>query len=102
MHSNKERNERLIECCNQSLADYAEGRKKEVERGRETPEFAALLVQKYAYGMARVLSILSGVEDSPPLRGFRINEPVASIDPDWDENANRRWSAKKVGLTFTK
>lgn len=93
------RNQYLLEKCSRDLAEYAEGRQIEVNKGRETPELAALLVQKYGYGMLAVLNHLSEVEDGPRIGGdLNVDGAVASINPDWRESDKRRWESKTVGL----
>ena len=101
--STETRNERLLERCNRDLTEYAAGRKAEVEKGRETPEFAALLVQKYGYGMAKTLSLLTDVEEIPKIdKVLAVDEAVASINPDWQESDKKRWGCKTVGLQDVK
>ena len=93
------RNKRLIERCQHDLKGYAEARRKEVEKGRETPEFAALLVQKYGYGMWAVLNHLTETEDIPRIDGLLdVDGAVASINPEWKAFDNKRWSAINVGV----
>ena len=48
--------DRVIE----ELQQYARLRKKEVTRGVETPELAAILVSKYGDGAAMVVQIMCG------------------------------------------
>lgn len=94
------RNKFLIDRCKRELADYASGRKAEVDKGRETPEFAALLVQKFGNGMLAVLKHLADVEDTPSVGALDVDEAVASINPEWAAADQRRWAANRVGLVF--
>ncbi|AZQ13304.1 hypothetical protein [Shewanella khirikhana] len=43
----------------QTLRRYAKGRANDVERGLESPELSALLVEKYAVGMVDAVRALS-------------------------------------------
>lgn len=93
------RNQYLLDKCSRDLAEYAEGRQIAVNTGRETPELAALLVQKYGYGMLAVLNHLAEVEDGPRIGDdLNVDSAVASINPDWRDSDKRRWASKSVGL----
>lgn len=95
--------EHLLALCRREIAEYAAGRKAEVDKGRETPEFAALLVQKYGYGMIKTLELLARSEDSANHDGdFArcVDNAVASINPDWAATDRQRWAAKQVGISM--
>lgn len=78
----------------QELISYAESRKNDVARGAETPALAALLVAKYAAGMARSLDIV-GIDN-------RITELadqlVLQIDPEFQAHQKERWEARPASL----
>lgn len=98
---NNDHNQRLLDLCRRDLADYAASRKTEVDKGRETPELAGLLVQKYGYGMLKVLELLSRTEETPRLdtkECLDVDAAVATINPDWAEFNKRRWAAEQVGI----
>jgi len=85
----------------QEINSYAARRKQEVDRGRATPELAALLVQEYGYGLVKALELFSEAENCHiAFTNFtvHVDAAVASIDPGWQESAKRRWEAKRVGL----
>ena len=77
------------------LIDYANYRKSEVERGAETPALAALLVEKYASGLAKASEII-GIDSSMPAEIHRI---VLSIDPDFKQSSLQRWALRPASLT---
>jgi hypothetical protein len=97
---------RFVKLCKEDLAKYAAGRKQEVGRGRETPEFAALLVQKYGYGMMQTIELIFKLEQCECDEKFFINyekyvdNAVASINPQWEATDRRRRAAAKVGIEF--
>ncbi|MGH9159618.1 MAG: hypothetical protein ACRD2X_06490 [Vicinamibacteraceae bacterium] len=68
---------------------YAQGRARDVARGAETPELAALLVDKYCQGMAKALHI-AGVDSAVRAEGERL---VREIDPEFDAHRESRWAA---------
>jgi hypothetical protein len=87
--------DRLNEDLLRELKTYADGRKQDVKRGAETPELAALLVEKYAWGVASALKVLEF-----PARNFIVEADrlVLEIDPKFMENKHRRWAARPAGL----
>lgn len=83
------------------IADYAAGRRQDVARGRETPELAALLVQKYGYGLCAAVKVLC--DETPGVAQAilaAIDAAVAALDPAWAEHARQRWAARPAGLTL--
>ncbi|WP_263356648.1 hypothetical protein [Acidicapsa ligni] len=80
----------IVEAANTEIRQYAEGRRKDVARGAETPELAALLVQKYGYGVLKGVRIALGRAISHDV----LDEEVAKIDPDWREHMHQRWAAR--------
>lgn len=71
--------------------EYASHRQADVLKGLETPELAALLVQKYGQGMIDAIETI--FPDSMPLQDFQetIDRWVSSIDPNWRSNMQLRW-----------
>ncbi len=77
--------------------DYALSRDNAVKRGRETPELAALLVEKFVQGMVTAFNI-AGL-DSRVMHD--IDQVVRVIDPNFDANRAARWAAHPAGLSKT-
>ena len=73
----------LLEAIEQAVLEdvrqYAQGRSNDVSRGAETPELAALLVDKYCEGMAKALYI-AGLDSAVRSEGDRL---VHGIDPEF-------------------
>ena len=80
------------------LADYAERRKKDVERGAETPHLAGLLVQKYGYGLCDAFDEIFGSTVIGPTYAD-VDRAVAAIDPEWEANMNKRWTGRPAAIT---
>lgn len=78
------------------IQGYAESRRSDVARGAETPELAALLVEKYGEGLARALHI-AGL-DSQVHR--EVDRLVREIDPAFEQNKNARWAARPAGVSI--
>jgi hypothetical protein len=78
------------------LRDYAKLRRNDIERGAESPAMAALLVEKYAEGMARSLGIL-GFPSKVQQLGDQL---VRELDPAYDANRKARWEARPAALTY--
>jgi hypothetical protein len=79
------------------LESYARSRKKGVNRNAETPELAALLLEKYAYGLAKAAHIL---EFNCQEFYNRIDELLEEIDSRVRLNRQRRWNARPAGISF--
>jgi hypothetical protein len=79
------------------LRGYAASRASDVARGAETPELAALLVDKYCEGMARALYI-AGIDSQVRAVADRL---VREIDPDFEIHKQARWSARPASLATT-
>jgi hypothetical protein len=79
----------------QDIRMYAQDRATDVARGAETPELAALLVDKYCEGMTKALHI-AGLESAVRAEGDRL---VREIDPDFDAHRKSRWAARPASLT---
>lgn len=81
------------------LADYAESRKRDVQRGAETPELAGLLVQKYGYGLVDAFVVI--FDDTLPCPTYSdVDAAVVSINPDWFDTDRKRWAGRPAALTY--
>lgn len=76
------------------IRSYAASRASDVARGAETPELAALLVEKYCDGLCRALHI-AGIDSGARAVGDRL---VREIDPDFEIHKQARWSARPAAL----
>lgn len=72
-----------------ALDGYAAGRAADVTVGTETPELAALLVQKYGLGLVEATRRLHSVPVAEQL-AVEVEKAVAAIDPRWKRNARLR------------
>jgi hypothetical protein len=86
--------ENLIADLNREIRSYAESRRNCVARGAETPEFAALMVEKYGSGLLHGVRLVLGRN----IHGDVLDEEVANIDPDWRANRDARWKRGPVGV----
>jgi hypothetical protein len=76
---------------------YIDTRKKFVEAGRETPELAYVLCEKFCTGA--VLAVQAFVGEDAAARLLRIvHAELDNIDPHWRENSERRRGARPAGL----
>lgn len=80
------------------IKEYAKGRTRCVEMGLETPKFAALLLQKYGYGIADAGYVLrdNGIDISCLYK--IVDEEVGKIDSNWREHAKERWEGKPADI----
>ncbi len=88
--------DRLSEDLLRELKNYADGRKKDVARGAETAELAALLIEKYAWGVASTLKVLEFPSRNLAAEADRL---VLEIDPDFAEHTKKRWAARPAGVS---
>ncbi|MBW3512046.1 hypothetical protein [Janthinobacterium sp. NKUCC06_STL] len=92
--------------CDTARADldaYAASRKRDVARGAETPELAALLVQKYGYGLAKAVRLAAELADHPlPDLIADVDRAVAEIDQDWRVNQVLRFESRPASISYTK
>jgi hypothetical protein len=79
------------------MQQYAQSRINDVARGAETPELAALLVDKFCDGMAKAL-LIAGLDSMVRAEGDRL---VRVIDPDFDVHREARWAARPAALIVT-
>lgn len=78
------------------LRSYAQSRKNDVARNAETPALAALLVEKYAAGMAKALTIV-GIDAEI----FELaDQLVRDIDPDFEGHQKSRWQARPADICY--
>ena len=83
------------------LESYARTRQDAVTRGAETAVLAALLTQKYGYGLAKALSLAAELSDHPaPSLMGDVDRLVSEIDPHWRDNFALRIQARPAALVF--
>lgn len=73
------------------IRDYANTRMQAVERGAETPAFAALLFEKYALGLIESAKIIGLVTSA--LSDY-ASQTIIGIDKDFSTNVQSRYLAK--------
>ncbi len=78
------------------IQSYAQGRQKDVERGAETPELAALLLEKYALGVTMALNVI-GIDFDMA----EVDRLITEIDPCHVENRKARWKMHPAGVSMT-
>lgn len=101
---NKEIARRFSILAIRDIREYAEGRKSDIARGAETPALAALLVEKYGYGLAKSCSLLIDASDGyiKPVNVIaEVDKLIEEIDPDFKENRHNRWAARPADLLVT-
>lgn len=82
------------------LRNYAASRKQDVLRGAESPELAALLVEKYGEGLVKTLHIAEDLLDVPSSRlRLEVDRLVLEIDPNAEENRKKRWDSRPAGVS---
>jgi hypothetical protein len=75
---------------------YARSRATYVMWGAETPELAALLIDKYCQGMASALHI-AGLDSVVRAVGDRL---VREMDPQFEAHVEARQAARPASLNF--
>lgn len=101
MPDNKDIATRFSKLVIRELREYADGRKGDVARGAETPALAALLVEKYGYGLAKAASLLIDASDGyikPPVVMDEVDALVAEIDPEWEAHRHLRWESHPADI----
>ena len=84
------------------LRDYTASRKNNVLRGAESPELAALLIEKYGEGLVKALHIAEDLLDVPASRlRAEVDRLVLEIDPNAEENRKRRWASPPAGVSVS-
>lgn len=82
------------------LRHYAGSRKNDVLRGAETPELAALLVEKYGEGLVKALHMAEDLLEVPASRlRAEVDRLVLEIDPNAEENRKKRWASRPAGVS---
>jgi len=76
---------------------YAASRANDVARGAETPELAALLLDKFGEGLAKALHI-AGIESTVQRE---VDKLVREIDPDFEAHRKARWAARPAALQLS-
>lgn len=76
------------------IQSYAKSRKNNVNRGAETPELAAVFIDKYAAGLSKALQI-AGIDSR--IRAV-ADKLVHEIDPEFDQHMQARWSGRPSAL----
>ena len=79
------------------VRSYADGRMSDVSRGAETPELAAVLLEKFGWGMSRAAHII-GVDSGLMAE---IDRLAREIDPDFEAHRASRWAARPASLSTT-
>lgn len=82
-----------------AFKEYAEGRKREVARGAETPALASLMIEKYGYGLIKAAEVLEVSELN--LLTAEVDRLVAEIDPQHRKHQQYRWESRPAGLSIT-
>jgi len=91
----------LQEGAQSALHEYAESRKRDVSRGAETAELAALLVEKFGEGAGTVLKIAEDLLDGPHANlRTEVDRLVQEIDPFAAENRQKRWAARPAAIAL--
>lgn len=78
------------------LRSYAQSRQNDVDRGAETADLAALLLDKYCEGLATALHI-AGIDSTVRDEGDRL---CREIDPEFDAHRTARWAARPCSLDY--
>ena len=78
------------------IRSYAESRRNDVNRGAETPELAAVMVDKYAGGLSKALHI-AGIDSRVRAEADKL---VHEIDSEFDKHRLDQWAARPAMLTF--
>lgn len=81
------------------IRSYADGRKSDVARGAETPALAALMFEKYGYGLVKAAGIL-GVP-APDQLMQEVDRLVVEINPECRRHRQYRWESRPAGLALT-
>ena len=79
------------------IESYAASRRNDVARRAETAELAAVMVDKYASGMAKALQIV-GVDADVQVIADRL---VREIDPEFEVHQRVRWAARPATIPMS-
>ena len=83
----------------EEIRSYADSRKNDILRGAETPALAALMVEKFGEGMAKMLSVFGASDDSFIQEVDRL---VSEIDPQYQKHRQYRFEARPAGLAVNR
>jgi len=83
------------------LKEYARCRQNDVDRGAETQDLSAVLLEKYGEGLTKSLRLIFEAMDlrEPELK-VSLDELVQSIDPEWKSNKKKRWEARPASINY--
>lgn len=83
------------------IEKYANGRKKDIARGAETPRLAALMVEKYALGAIKALEIVAHSFDRAiPQLPKSLDAVILEICPEFRTETKARYEAKPADLAY--
>jgi hypothetical protein len=94
-------NEQLaVEKLVMEIREYARGRASDVARGAETPQLAALMLQKYGLGVVRAVGIIfESPRAADPVMSV-LDEETVKIDPEWRQHDRQRWESRPADLSI--
>lgn len=92
----------VLERCLREIQEYADGRKSDIERGAETPRLAALMLEKFVYGMAKGFKQFEDGETIAIANDLIVlgDKLCLEIDPDYIRNRQARWDARPADLAL--
>ncbi|MEN9848691.1 MAG: hypothetical protein RL368_1431 [Pseudomonadota bacterium] len=98
----KPRSRVLFELATEEIRNYGYKRASDVKRGAETPALAALLVEKYGQGIAKVLQLIEELDDERSVFSLLpiIQEEALRLDPQFLSNRTARWGARPAGISI--
>ncbi|WP_426197193.1 hypothetical protein [Massilia sp. DWR3-1-1] len=82
----------------EKVREYARGRHSNVERGAETPELAALLLQKYGTGIVDAVATIFGTPRAADPISRVVDEETEHLDFDWRVHAQARWAGRPAEI----
>lgn len=90
----------MYERLEREFLKYAESRKHDVERGAETPDLAAELVNKWTEGAQAALRTIEFPRAYYDKLAELADRLVLEIDPNFKENRRRRFKARPASLAY--
>lgn len=92
----------VLERCLGEIQEYANGQKSDIKRGAETPRLAALLLEKFVYGMAKGFKQFEDGETIAIANDLIVlgDKLCLEIDPDFKQNRKARWDARPADLVL--
>ncbi|MNW32191.1 hypothetical protein D3C74_91290 [compost metagenome] len=101
---NKEYNimnkESVIDKLVQKVISYAKSKAQDVDRGKESPRLAALLLQKYGVGVVDAAAVIFDTPRAADPIYRVLDEETVKIDPLWREHNKERWQSSPADLFF--